>query len=94
MHKQSRHQFSNTDFKITVINILKVMDDVNLKSKFACYLVSNWVHSGMAKRIAIWNMHAMANHRQIQQTKKGSCFYREKGKVGKGFSKGKCIGGK
>ena len=32
--------------------------------------------------MTIPDVHAMVNHRQIQKTKEGSCFYREKGGEG------------
>ena len=52
------------------------------------------MYSGIAKTTATQAVHAMANQRQIQKTKKGSCFSREKGRVGRGCSKRKAIGGK
>ena len=67
------------------------LHSVNLKSKFT-YFISKWLYLGMAKRITIQDAHAMASHKQIQQTKVGSCFCREKGGIGRGCSKGKSIG--
>lgn len=54
---------------------------VNLKSKSACYFISKRVYSGIAQRIAIQDVRALADQRQIQ-TKQESCLYRGKGEQG------------
>ena len=65
----------------------------NLNSKFTCDFTLKMSLFEIAKGIEIQNMHATRNHMQIQETKQGSCFYREKGGIGKGCSKSKSTEG-
>ena len=82
----SRIAFFGSHFSDTIF--------VNWKTNSPVILPSKWVYLGIAKRNATLDVHAMANHGQIQKTRKGTCFYRKKGGVGKGLFKWKSIGGK
>lgn len=68
------------------------MGSVNLKNKIASYFTSKMSLFRNSRRNAIWNIPTEVKHRQVQEWRRGACFYRGKEEVGGQFLKKRLVG--